>query len=162
MRRNLLRNIRRKITCERDIGGVLAPLRQEHRQRSCGLEMQPGRKDSRLQKSPCKVIKSRHLLALLIQFVEIVQATRCKWSSIGVSLDFGNSCMQSFSDSTSRLEHSQEYDLQKVRVSCIKILRASNAAWHGHSSIKVTLEVYVHVLPKADSVLADGLEKMFA
>jgi integrase len=32
----------------------------------------------------------------------------------------------------------------------------------GHSSIKVTLEVYVHVLPEDDSVLADGLEKMFA
>ena len=31
----------------------------------------------------------------------------------------------------------------------------------GHSSIKVTLEVYVHVLPEDDAVLADCLEKMF-
>jgi integrase len=31
----------------------------------------------------------------------------------------------------------------------------------GHSSIKVTLEVYVHVLPEDDTVLPDGLEKMF-
>ena len=62
--------------------------------------------------------------------------------------------------------------LPEIRFHDLRHTHATTLLRHGHSikaiskrlgrsSIKVTLEVYVHVLPEDDSVLADGLEKMF-